>query len=163
MQNQWNLCLHWTAGSYTSLELDHYHYTVDHNGIVHAGMKPPKANAAPLKPGYVAHCGGGNTNCIGLSMAGMAGFKNARQVGKYPLTPKQCEATWKQAAILCLEYAIPVIPDRTFTHYEFGKKHPNTTSRGKIDIIHLPHEPHLTAAQVGDYIRRKISWYLARL
>ena len=156
------ITIHWTAGSYTSRETSHYHFTVDPNGGINLG-KDPEVNKAPLKAGYVAHCGGGNTNNIGVSMMGMAGFKNAKNVGKYPLTAKQCEATWKLVASLCKEFNIPVTPDTVFTHYEFGKNNPRTSSAGKIDIIHLPHVPHLKKEEIGDYIRGKVKWYLSKL
>ena len=49
------------------------------------------------------------------------------------------------------------------THYEFGKKNPYTTSRGKQDIIYLASNPSLPAGKIGDFIRNKIKWYFEKL
>lgn len=167
------ITIHWTAGSYASRETNHYHFTVDQNGGINLG-RDPEVNLSTRDGDYVAHCGGGNTGNIGVAMMGMGKSKEKPKgfykrpdgtydCGSYPLTAKQCEATWALVARLCKQYKIPVTPDTVFTHYEFGKKHPNTTSRGKIDIIHLPHVPHLQAHEVGDYMRQKVQWYLNKL
>jgi hypothetical protein len=157
------VCIHWTAGSYTTNNTAHYHCEVGKEGELYFGKDPSK-NIPPLKRGqYVAHCGGGNSWTIGVSMRGMAGYKSPAQVGKYPLTTKQCEATWEQVAKYCLENKITVTPDTVYTHYEFGLKNPNSPSAGKIDIVHLPHQPHLKPHEIGDYIRGKVKWYMSRL
>lgn len=155
------ICIHWTAGSYASRETAHYHFTVGPDGTVYSG-KPPEVNQAPLKAGYVAHCGGGNTDCIGIALMGMAGFKNSKSVGPYPLTEKQCETSWAWIAHLCKHYGIPITPDTVYTHYEFGKRNPRSSSAGKIDIVYLPHQPQLQPNEIGDYIRGKVKWYLQR-
>lgn len=128
------------------------------------GKFKPEANIPPLPNGkYAAHCGGGNSYCIGVALRGMGGYVNPKNPGKYPLTEKQCEAAWSFIATLCKQYAIPVTPDTVFTHYEFGRRNPDSDSKGKIDITFLPYKPELKANQVGDYIRGKIRWYLAQL
>ena len=48
------------------------------------------------------------------------------------------------------------------THYEFGKKNPMTTSRGKADIIYLASNPSLPSNKIGDFIRNKILWYFKK-
>ena len=58
---------------------------------------------------------------------------------------------------------IPITPDTVLTHYEFGIKHPKTTSAGKIDITFLPHQANLDKLQIGDFIRNKVLWYYNRL
>jgi hypothetical protein len=160
------ICVHWTAGSHGQSEEDyrHYHYTVGNDGAVAGGKFKPEANIPPLVNGkYAAHCGGGNSYCIGVSLRGMAGYQGPGSVGKYPLTEPQCEAGWKLVAKLCHEYGIPVNPDTVFTHYEFGRKNPASDSAGKIDITFLPHAPSMKPDEVGDYIRCKVQWYLAKL
>lgn len=160
------ICIHWSAGPYrkTSLDTLHYHFTVDKDGVVTNGEFPVEANIPPLKPSqYAAHCGGGNSYCIGVSLLGMGGYKGRNSVGQFPLTRKQCEAAWQFIAGLCKGYGIPVTPETVFTHYEFGKRNPSTSSRGKIDITFLPHEPKLQAHEVGDHIRGKVRWYLGEM
>ena len=93
----------------------------------------------------------------------MYGFKSSTSVGKYPLTAKQCEATFKLVAELCKKYNIKITPDTVMTHYEFGKKHPKTSSAGKIDIVYLPPYPKVQKDEVGDFIRNKIRWYFNKL
>jgi hypothetical protein len=158
------VCIHWTAGAYGQSDLDyiHYHYTVGKDGTVLSGKFSPEANLPPLLNGhYAAHCGGGNSYCLGISLRGMAGYQSPAHPGPYPLTETQCEAAWKYVAALCLKYRISVTPDTVFTHYEFGRRNPTSDSAGKIDITHLPHKPELKPDQVGDYIRSRIQFYLA--
>ena len=157
------ICIHWTAGPYnqTTLDWEHYHFTVGRDGVVTHGLFPPEANIPPLKNGkYAAHCGGGNSNCIGIALRGMAGFVNGKRPGGYPLTSVQCESAFKFIAGLCKRYGISVTPETVFTHYEFGKRNPKSDSFGKIDIIHLPPWPSVQAHEVGDFIREKVRWYL---
>lgn len=160
------ICIHWTAGTYalSTADFTHYHYTISKEGTISGGKFRPEDNIPPLRNGkYAAHCGGGNSWCIGVALRGMAGFKNAKSVGKYPLTEKQCESGWALVARLCHEEKIPVTQDTVYTHYEYGKKHPESDSAGKIDIIFLPHQPQLKPDEVGDYIRGKVKWYLDKL
>jgi N-acetyl-anhydromuramyl-L-alanine amidase AmpD len=109
---------------------------------------------------YAEHTGGGNTGSIGVSMCGMAGFRNKNEQGKFPITKIQFEATMKLCAELAKKYEIPVTPDTVLTHYEFGQKHPKTTSYGKIDIIFVTSYPWISRDDVGSFIRSKIRWYL---
>lgn len=137
---------------------------VDKDGNVTQGKFPVSANTvcrndANGKPAYAAHTGGGNTGSIGVSMCGMAGFKSSIDVGKYPLTKKQCEACFKLCSDLCKKYNIPITNKTVLTHYEFGKQNPLTSSAGKIDIVFLPPFPGISKDKVGDFIRAKIRWY----
>ena len=158
------ICIHWSAGAYTNLEREYYHFSIDPSGTVHEGLLKPEANIPPLYQGkYVPHCGGGNSYAIGVALLGMAGYKSPKAIGNYPLKQEQCEAAWAKVAELCHKYQIPVTPDTVYTHYEFGKRNPKTTSAGKIDIVFLPFKPELTPDRVGDYIRGKVKWYLAKL
>lgn len=160
------ITIHWTAGGHAVNAIDraHYHFIIDGDGKVVTGDHPPEANRPPLRGRkYAAHCGGGNSWNIGVALAGMAGYRSPSAPGKFPLTAKQCEAAWEYVAYISHKYDIPVTPDRIFTHYEFGKRNPNSLSRGKIDIVHLPHEPQLQIDEIGNYIRNKVEWYRRRL
>lgn len=159
------IIIHWTGGSYAPnlTDLEHYHYVVGGNGTIHAGKYKPSDNENCTDGKYAAHTGGGNTGSIGIAMAGMYGFKNRVSVGNYPITRVQFEACMKKVAELCKEYNIPVTIDTVLTHYEFGQKHPKTSSAGKIDIIYLPPFPNLTMFEIGSFIRGKVVWYLKNL
>ena len=157
------IIVHWTAGGYTpnSVDLKHYHYLIDGNGNVNHGIYKPEDNLNCYAGKYAAHTGGGNTGAIGIAMCGMLGFKNKNAVGAYPLKAKQVESCFKLCAELCKKYNIPIA--NVWTHYEFGKNHPDTTSVGKIDIIYLPPYPEVKTNEVGNFIRRKVRWYYERL
>lgn len=163
------IVFHHTAGGWYPNDIDraHYHYMIDKDGGVHEGRLKPEANArnlAGVAPGqYAAHCGGGNSYAIGLALCGMAGYSSRAQVGKYPLTRKQFEAACEKAAELCLEHDITPSPMTVYTHYEFGKRRPDTTSKGKIDITYLPFRPDLLPDQIGDHIRSTVAWYIAKI
>ena len=83
-----------------------------------------------------AHCGGGNTGCIGLSVCGMAGFNLNKKETKYPLTQKQVETLCCLTAYLTIKYGIIIKENSVFTHYEFDSK--KAKPEGKIDITYLP-------------------------
>lgn len=153
------IIIHWTAGAYypNATDLNHYHYVINKDGEVKPGKYKPEDNLNCYDGKYAQHCGGGNTGAIGVAYCGMAGFKNANNPGKYPLTFKQVESGFKLCAELCKKYNIPI--NNVMTHYEFGKLHPNTLSAGKIDIIYLPCFPNVKANEIGAFIRQKIKWY----
>ena len=155
------IILHWTAGSHfpTFFERQFYHFLVDVNGKIHQGLYPPEANLDVKTGRYAAHCGGGNTGSIGVSLCGMGGFESRDKMGKYPLSRAQCEAAFELCARLCEKYRIPVSRDCVLTHYEFGLKNPKSSSAGKIDINFLPPFAHVEAKNVGDFIRSKVNWY----
>jgi len=164
--SDWLLTMHWTAGSYVASDFDRqfYHDLIDGQGRHVPGKFQPEANIPILRNGqYAAHCGGGNSYNIGLAICGMAGFQSTDNPGRFPLTRKSFEAACKRAAVRCDQYKIPIVSDRVFTHYEFGRRHPGTSSAGKIDIIYLPFEPSLHRDEVGDFMRNKVRWYLSKL
>jgi hypothetical protein len=89
LQSLKKICLHWTAGPSTQTGIDHqhYHFIVDGRCVIHEGRFRPQDNIPPLSNGhYAAHCGGGNSWCIGVALCGMAGYVGPGKVGKYPLT-----------------------------------------------------------------------------
>ena len=155
------IIIHWTAGTNqpNNVDKEHYHYLIDGEGKVYQGKYKPEDNENCSDGRYAAHTGGGNTGSIGVSMCGMAGFKSSIDVGKYPLTKKQCEACFKLCSDLCKKYNIPITNKTVLTHYEFGKQNPLTSSAGKIDIIYLPPYPTVFKDDVGNFIRSKIRWY----
>lgn len=159
------IIIHWTAGTNQpcSTDFEHYHFTINGDGMVIVGKYRPEDNENCADGKYAQHCGGGNTGAIGVSMCGMFGFKSAKDVGNFPLTKVQCEATFKLVAELCKKYGIVVNPQNVLTHYEFGQAHPKTSSHGKIDIIHLPPYPFVSQKEVGDFIRNKVRWYLNKV
>lgn len=157
--------VHWTAGVYepNATDLEHYHYLIDSNGEVVSGKHKVEDNENCNDGNYAQHTGGGNTGSIGVAMCGMLGFQNSKNVGKYPLTKKQCEATFKLIAELAKKYNLEITPKTVMTHYEFGLKNPKTSSAGKIDIIYLPPYPDVDQSKVGDFIRNKARWYLDKV
>ena len=155
------ICIHWTAGTHqpNGIEYLHYHYLVNSDGLIVKGKYEPRDNDNCKDGKYAQHCGGGNTETIGVALCGMAGFTGKPDSTKYPLTRKQCEAMFEFIAKLCKDYGIPVTPQTVYTHYEFGLAHPKTSSAGKIDIIYLHPFPDVDKNKIGNFIRSKIRWY----
>ncbi len=157
------IIIHWTGGAWfpNATDKEHYHFLIDKNGKVINGKFKVEDNENCNDGKYAAHCGGGNTGAIGVSMCGMFGFKSSKAVGPYPLTKTQCEACFKLVAQLCKKHLINL--NNVLTHYEFGQAHPKTSSNGKIDIIFLPPYPEIDKNKIGDFIRNKIKWYLDKV
>ncbi len=155
------IIIHWTAGCYypTVYEKNFYHFLVDKDGKIYSGVFKPENNLKCVNGNYAMHTGGGNTGSIGIAMCAMAGFKNRQNIGNYPITAKQFEATMELCAQLCKKYNINITPQTVMTHYEFGLNHPQTTSAGKIDIIYLPPYSWVTQKDIGSFIRTKVKWY----
>lgn len=154
-----------TAGSYTpnATDLEHYHFLIDGEGKKHNGKHRPEDNENCYDGKYAAHTGGGNTGAIGIALCGMAGYKSPTYIGHFPLKQIQFERAFKLAAELCKTYNIPISAQTVFTHYEFGRQHPNTSSAGKIDINFIPYLPNLRAENVGGFIRGKVKYYYEKL
>lgn len=160
------IIIHWTAGTNQpcATDYEHYHFLINGDGLVVKGKYKPEDNEVCRVSGYAAHTGGGNTGSIGISMCGMyVKDRQALKDSKYPLTKIQCERCFKLIAEMAKKYHIDINPETVMTHYEFGIKHPNTTSRGKIDITYLSPYSHLTAGEIGDFIRTKAKWYLTKI
>lgn len=156
------IILHWTAGTYniSAHEKECYHFIVNSKGEVIPGIFKPEDNLNCADGKYAQHTGGGNTGSIGIAMGGMY-VPNGIPVksSKYLLTKTQCERFFNLIAELCKKYNIPISADNVMTHFEFGRKHPNTSSAGKIDINYLPPYPEIRQSEVGDFIRNKAVWY----
>ena len=159
------IIIHWTAGAYYPCDHDKkcYHFLVDKDGNIHEGVFKPENNLRCVNGYYAAHTGGGNTGSIGVALCAMAGFKNSKNCGDYPITKKQFEVAMELCAKLSIKYDIPVNPNTIMTHYEFGLKHPSTSSAGKIDIIYIPPYPWVDKSETGKFIRSKIKWYKEKL
>lgn len=159
------IIIHWTAGTNqpNNTDYEHYHFLINGDGVVVKGKYTPEDNLNCNDGKYAAHTGGGNTGSIGVSMCGMYGFTSNKNMGRYILKQKQCEAMFKLVAELCKKYQLPINDNTVLTHYEFGKKNPHTTSAGKIDIIYLPPYPDVTKEKVGDFIRNKVKWYYTKI
>lgn len=159
------IILHWSAGSYkpNSTDMAHYHYLIDGEGEIKEGFCKPEDNLNCNDGKYAAHTGGGNTGSIGIALCGMAGYKSPTYIGHFPLKQIQFERAFKLAAELCKTYNIPISAQTVFTHYEFGRQHPNTSSAGKIDINFIPYLPNLRAENVGGFIRGKVKYYYEKL
>ena len=156
--------LHWSAGGYTSSQVDfeHYHFLVLKNGDILKGKYTPEDNLNCNDGHYAAHTGGFNTGSIGIALCAMYGYKNPKNPGNYPFLRVQGEAMWAYCATLLKKYGLKPLKDTVLTHYEVGKMLPNSTSAGKIDISFIPYEPLITADEAGDYIRNKVRWYYER-
>ncbi len=162
------IIIHWTAGTYSpnSVEIEHYHYLIGYEklpserGIIHTGKYKPEQNLCCTDGSpYAPHTGGGNTGSIGVAICGMLGYRDIKHIGNYPIKPVQMEKCYELCAELCRKYNIPIEKSTVLTHYEFGKKNPMTTSRGKVDIMYLASNPSLPSNKIGDFIRNKILWY----
>lgn len=157
---------HWTAGRNkpSRHEYECYHYLIDSEGNVYKGKYPPEENMNCNDGRYAQHCGGGNTDNIGIAFCGCYVPKGiAVKNSQFPLTRIQLERGFQLGAELCKKYNIPVNKTHVFTHYEFGLKHPNTSSAGKIDITYLHPFPAENKMTCGDFIRSKIKWYYNKL
>jgi len=153
------ICNHWTGGTNKpcNTDLKAYHYLIDGEGRIYKGIFTPYDNINCFDGKYAKHCGGGNTNCIGVSLCGMSGFTENKKLTKYPITKKQIETMCALNAYLSKEFLIKISPDYIFTHFEFDQK--QAKKKGKIDITYLPFLPELKKEEVGDYLRNKILWY----
>lgn len=162
------IVIHWTASTYTpnSTDKEHYHYLIDGDGKVIKGKYKPEDNLNCNDGKYAAHTGGGNTGSIGIALCGMLDYGyngKIRKLGQYPLKQIQFERAYELCAQLCKKYALNINPITVMTHYEFGKRNPQTSSAGKIDINFIPYNPALKPDEVGDFIRNKVKWYYERL
>ena len=154
----YRITLHWTGGNYApnQKELSSYHYLIDGDGQVHKGKYKPEDNLDCSDGKYARHCGGGNTGNIGVALCGMWDKD-------FPIRRIQVEAMCKLVAKLSRDYSIPITSKNIFTHCEFGKANPSTTSYGKIDINKLPCVAVYGDNAVGNWLRNKVNWYKSKI
>ena len=79
------------------------------------------------------------------------------------ITLSEFESAMKLAAYIACKYKLVVDRSTVMTHYEFGIKHPSTSSYGKPDITFIPPYPWVSKNEAGDFIRSKIRWYKAKM
>lgn len=154
------ITIHHTAGNYQANATDKkaYHYLIDDKGKVTKGNYTIADNVNCQDGRYAAHCGGNNTKNIGVAFCGNRAFSEKTLTSPQPLTRVQLEAGFKLIAELSIKYGIPVTAQEIFTHYEYDKK--KRKPEGKIDLIYLPPFPNIRKAEVGNFIRNKVCWYI---
>lgn len=134
------IILHWTAGGGypTELDRDHYHYMIDREGNVSAGLLGPEANVNTKDGKYAAHTLNCNTGSIGVGFCGMMGaVERPFNAGPAPLTQAQIDAGCEFVATLAVKYGIPITPKTVLTHAEVQPTL-GIVQRGKWDITWLP-------------------------
>lgn len=156
---------HWTAGAYgvINMEADAYHFIVNKDGSVSAGLDAPEANIPPLRAGaYAAHTLNLNSNSIGIAIDSMAGaVERPFDAGPYPTTTAQIESLCQLTAKLCMKYGIPVRRETVLSHAEVQPTL-GVTQRNKWDITWLPG---MTEAgdpvNIGDSLRARVAVIMA--
>lgn len=159
------IILHWTGGGYnpTALDLTHYHFVIDGNGVGHTGKFAPEANLRPVAGRYAAHTLRCNTGSIGIAVAAMGGaVERPYNSGPFPIRVVQVSAVARLCAELSKRYGIPVTRETILTHAEVQPTL-KIRQRGKWDITVLPgmKAPGDPVA-VGDMLRARISEFLER-
>lgn len=158
---------HWSGGNYipNSIDREHYHYLIgfkDGKAYIEKGLFSVEDNDNCYDGRYAQHTGGGNTGAVGIAICGMYQATRA-DYGKYPITEAQYDKMCRLIAEVAHKYSIPITKERVMTHYEFGKLHPQSSSRGKIDISFLPFNPHLQPDRVGEDIRELARFWYEKL
>lgn len=132
------ITLHWTAGAYdpSALELKHYHWLIDGDGDIRAGVDM-RLNCPRIQPGYAAHTGRANTNNVGVAICAMAEASQGHY-GRYPIKAQQVEAACDLIADLCRTYGIDNTPRRVLGHCEWTTIL-DVPQSGKWDVGVIPH------------------------
>ena len=158
------IILHWSGGGYSpnGCDLEHYHFLVDKFGKIFKGKFSPQDNKNCNDGKYAKHTGGLNTGSIGVALCAMFGYKNPKNIGKFPFLRVQAESAFAYCATLLKKYDLKPSKQSVLTHYEVGLMYPNSESAGKQDINFIPYEPEIRPDFVGDYIREKIRWYYGK-
>lgn len=161
------IVLHWTGGGprANSVDLGAYHYVVEHDGTVRAGV-PVAANMRQLRDGdeYAAHTGGWNSFRIGLSAAGMKDYVARDRPFGHPLTTPQVFRMCELAAYFIeLGNLDPSNPRHLCTHQEVWTIHgiKGVRNHEKTDIEYLPTFPQFDEHEVGPYLRHLTSELMA--
>lgn len=159
------IIVHWTAGTYKfdALDKKSYHFSIDGDGVVHAGNFTPEANENVGDGQYARHTRGTNQGSIGVSVCAMGGaVQKPLSYGKWPLKKLQWDALVRKVADLCKKYKIPVSKTTVLSHAEvqgtLGKP-----QLGKWDISVLPFDKSTVGATaVGNKLRAEVSALLAK-
>lgn len=152
--------MHWTGGGprANSVDLAAYHFVVETDGNVRQGKHPVAANMRALKDGdeYAKHTGDWNSFRVGLSAAGMRGYKSRAEPGDVPLTTLQVFRLCELAGYFCeLGNLDPSNPRHLCTHQEVWTIHgvKGTRNHQKTDIEFLPFAPEFDEHEVGPHLR----------
>lgn len=153
------IVIHWTGGSHVVSELDkeHYHRIYDGKGKIHNGKFSIADNENVADGTYAKHTFHCNLDSIGVSLACMAGAREAPFfAGKFPMNKVQFDVMINDVASLAKKYKIPITPKTILTHAEvqptLGIK-----QKGKWDIARIAFLPNLVGAKAcGDYIRSQL-------
>jgi predicted chitinase len=151
---------HWTAGGYKASATDrkHYHFLVENDGNIVAGIRSIKDNDSTGDGKYAAHTFRSNTKSIGLSVCCMAGATKTNP-GRFPMTELQWRRMAEVAAELCKRYQIPVTPKTVLGHFEV-ERILGIRQRGKWDPGFLPWDPNAKEPEVGRRFRSVVEAFL---
>lgn len=152
---------HWAVTKYKcdAVSREHYHFIYEGDGTEVVGNKTPEDNLSTKDGVYAQHTLGCNTGSIGVSCAAMFGAESVRNYGSYPITSVQFEAMCKGIARLCRKYGIVISPSTVLSHAEVEKTL-GIKQRGKWDISVLPFAGLTTAKECGDYMRKRVTYYM---
>ena len=146
-----------TDNEASAYERTFYHFLVEQTGKVVRGNHSPEANRRPLGPVYAEHCGGMNSDNIGIALCGMAGAQERPFApGFSPITIASYNKAVILAADLCETYGIAVTRRTVFLHSEVRPRF----GRGvyKWDVNWLPG---MTApgdpVMMGDAFRARVA------
>lgn len=155
------IILHWTGGTgkASAFEREHYHYLVQQDGSVVAGV-PVALNMRTCGPGvpYAAHTRGFNSFSVGVSFCGMLGAIQGKSHGRYPLTEPQVEAGCAFIAKLCAAWGLAPTVEQVFTHAEAQRIH-GRAQAWKWDIDVLPWRE-ATPEENGKYLRDRVAAHM---
>lgn len=103
------ITFHWTAGTWTWTNTEHYHYIVSFDNKAKLNKILPLNKAG-------SHTWKRNSGNIGIAFAGMLGATSV-DFGKYPIKPEQIEMGAKLAAELSIKYNIPLANIKDHAYY----------------------------------------------
>jgi hypothetical protein len=144
---------HWTAGGYQASALDrkHYHFLIEDDGRVVAGLRSVKDNDSTADGTYAAHTLRCNTKSIGVAACCMSGATRTNP-GRFPMIELQWRRMAEVAAELCKRYQIEVTPKTVLGHFEVERVL-GIRQRGKWDPGFLPWDPKASEREVGERFR----------
>lgn len=185
------IILHWTAGEHgpTDLELDSYHFLVEH---AHLESPDPEDDVVAVRRGvpvaenmgdvgdptpvgdpnvdYAAHTRGWNSYSVGVAICGMRGAVDRRpggtvDPGSSPITRQQVRLTfgflWTACAVWGLD---PSDPNDLTTHFEAEHLHgvdqyPAGEGSWRWDVTWIPGLDLPTREDYGYWIREQVASY----
>ena len=161
----YRITLHHTVGRYNQLFSD-YHYCITYDkakdvASVVKGKYKPEDNDSTSDGKYAPHCKMANTGNVGIGICACLGYDSKTHTSPtYPITGKQIELAFRLMAELCIKYNIKI--EEVQTHYERDQKLGPKKS-GKVDILFIPSYPDVKPQEVGNFIRKKVQWYINQI